>query len=145
MRSCGSYTNTYWALGAGCLGVFCSPRLRTPPNRHLTPSDPLSAPLDQVLALGNQTLMDRTGEHRDAVPADLMAEVLAGDADGTRAGRTQDIRIQVVPLLRGQRRAGSRHHRQVSTPLLVVFLGGVKRQGDPQRPNCRQMGVVTWF
>jgi len=24
-----------------------------------------------MLALGNQTLMDRTGEHRDAVPADL--------------------------------------------------------------------------
>jgi len=37
-----------------------------------------------VLALGNQTLMDRTGEHRDAVPGDLVAEVLTGDADGTR-------------------------------------------------------------
>jgi len=33
-------------------------------------------------------LMDRTGQHRDAMPADLIAEVLAGDADGTRAGRT---------------------------------------------------------
>jgi len=32
--------------------------------------------------------MDRTGQHRDAVPADLVAEVLAGDADGKRAGRT---------------------------------------------------------
>ena len=67
-----------------------SPRLRTPPNRHLTPSDPLIAPLGQMLALGNQTLMDRTGEHRDAVPADLVAEVLAGDADSTRAGRTKN-------------------------------------------------------
>jgi len=27
--------------------------------------------------------MDRTGQHRDAVPADLVAEVLTGDADGT--------------------------------------------------------------
>jgi len=66
------------------------PRLRTPPNRHLTPSNPLSAPLGQVLALGDQTLMDWTGQHRDAVSACLVAEVLAGDADGTRAGRTQD-------------------------------------------------------
>jgi len=33
-------------------------------------------------------LMDRTGQHRDAVPADLVAEVLAGDANGTRKGRT---------------------------------------------------------
>jgi len=32
--------------------------------------------------LGNQTLMNRVGQHRDAVPADLVAEVLAGDADG---------------------------------------------------------------
>jgi len=62
-----------------------SPRLRTPPNRHLTPSDPLSAPLGQVLALGNQTLMDWTGEHRVAVPTDLVAEVLAGDADRASA------------------------------------------------------------
>jgi len=36
-----------------------------------------------MVALGNQNLMDRTGEHRDAVPADLIAEVLAGDADST--------------------------------------------------------------
>ena len=42
---------------------------------------PLSAPLGQVLALGDQTLMDRTGEHGDAMPADLVSEVLAGDAD----------------------------------------------------------------
>jgi len=68
-------------LGAGA--SIASPRLWTPPNRHLTPSDPLIAPLGQMLALGNQTLMDRTGQHRDAVPADLVAEVLTGDADGT--------------------------------------------------------------
>jgi len=92
--------------------------------------------------------MDWTGEHRDAVPADLVAEVLTGHADGTRAGRTQDIRIQVVPpLSRGNRgdRASSGHSRQVSTPVLVTFSGRVKRQGDPQRSNCRQLGVVTWF
>ena len=63
------------------------PTLWTPPDRHLPPSNPLSASLGQVLALGNQTLMDRTCQHRDAVPADLVAEVLAGDADSARAGR----------------------------------------------------------
>jgi hypothetical protein len=40
---------------------------------------PLSAPLGQVLALGDQTLMDRTGEHGDAMPADPVVVVLAGD------------------------------------------------------------------
>jgi hypothetical protein len=57
-----------------------SPTLRTPPNRHLPTSNPLRAPLSQVLPLGNQTLMDGTGEQGDAVPTDLVAEVLTGDA-----------------------------------------------------------------
>ena len=118
------------------------PRFRTPPNRHLPPSDPLSASLGQVLALGDQTLMDRTGQHRDAVPTDLVAEVLAGDADGTRASRAQDIHIQAGPLLRRQRRASRGHHRQASTPVLVAICGGVKRQGEPWRSNCRQTGVL---
>jgi hypothetical protein len=71
--------------------------------------------------------VNRTGEHGDAVPADLVAEVLAGDADGTRASRTQDIHIQVVPLLRGQERASSNHHEQASTPVLVRNAWRVKR------------------
>ena len=41
----------------------------------------MSAPLGKVLALGNQTLVNRTGEQGDAVPADLVAEVLTGDTD----------------------------------------------------------------
>lgn len=98
-----------------------SPRLRAPPNRHLPPSDPLGASLGQVLALGNQSLMDRTGQHRDAVPTDLVAEVLTGDADSARAGRAQDIHIQVVPLLRRQGRASSGHHRRASTPVLLAI------------------------
>ena len=58
-----------------------SPTLRAPPNRYLPPSDPPRAPLGKVLALRNQTLMNRTGQQGDAVPADLIAEVLAGDTD----------------------------------------------------------------
>ena len=57
-----------------------SPTLRTPPNRHLLPCHPLRAPLGQVLALRNQTLMNRTGQQGDAVPADLVAEVLTTKA-----------------------------------------------------------------
>jgi len=73
-----------------------------------------------MLALGDQTLMDRIGQHRDAVPADLVAEVLAGDANGTRKGRTQDIHIQLVPLLRGKRRASGGHFsRERMLPFLI--------------------------
>jgi len=34
-----------------------------------------------MLTLGDQTLVDRAREQGDAVPADLITEVLAGDAD----------------------------------------------------------------
>ena len=57
------------------------PTLRTPPRRHLLPSNPLRAPLGEVLALGNQTLVNRTGQQGDAVLSHLVAEVLTGDTD----------------------------------------------------------------
>ena len=57
------------------------PTLRTPPRRHLLPSNPLRAPLGQVLALRNQTLVNQTGQQGDAVPSHLVAEVLTGDTD----------------------------------------------------------------
>jgi len=54
----------------------------------------------------NQTLMDGTGEQGDAVPADLVAEVLAGDADRPCAGWFEDIPLQVVQLPKGKGAAG---------------------------------------
>jgi hypothetical protein len=80
---------------------IASPRFRTPPLLNLPSRNPLRAPLGEVLTLGNQTLMNRTGQQSDAVPTHLVAEVLAGDADGTGAGGLQDIPLQEVPLLRG--------------------------------------------
>ena len=83
-------------------------------------------PLGQVLALRNQTLVNRAGQQGDAVLADLVAEVLAGDAHGTRTGRTQDIHIQVLPFLCVGQRTRSSHGAIVSTPALVATVGGVK-------------------
>jgi hypothetical protein len=85
----------------GCLNVHPSPRLRTPPHRHLPASDPLSASLRDVLALGDQPLVNRAGQHRDAVVPDLIAEVLTGEADGARARRAQDVHVEAVPLFCG--------------------------------------------
>ena len=73
-------------------------RLRAPPNHHLPPSDPLRAPLGQMLALGNQTLMNRAGQQCDAVLSDLITEVLAGDADTRGARWFKHVPLQVVPL-----------------------------------------------
>jgi hypothetical protein len=50
--------------------------------------------------------------------------VLTGDADSARTGRTQDIHIQVVPLLSGRHRASGGHHGQASTPALGKIAWG---------------------
>jgi len=50
--------------GSGYRDGHTSPHLRTPPRRHLTPSDPLSASLGQVLALGDQTHSARANHLR---------------------------------------------------------------------------------
>lgn len=42
------------------------------------------------------------------MPADLVAEVLAGDTDGTGVGWFQDIPLDVVPLFRGESSGGGR-------------------------------------
>ena len=55
--------------------------INTPTNLTLTPKYPPRTPPSQVLALRDQTLMNRAGQQGDAVPADLIAEVLASHAD----------------------------------------------------------------
>jgi len=83
----------------------------------------LTAHLVQVLTLGNESLMNRTGKQGDAVPADLIAEVLASHADLWGAGGFQDFDIQVVPLLggggRGHRESGG-HRTEADTSVLFT-------------------------
>ena len=98
------------------------PTLRAPPLPNLPPCHPLSAPLSEVLALGDKTLMNRASQQGDAVPADFIAEVLASDTHRTRARGTQNIHFQVVPLLsRDQSRRGS-HHSKARTTVLILTL-----------------------
>ena len=135
-----------------------SGNLRTPPPPNLLPSDPLSAPLGQVLTLGNQTLVDRAGQQGDAVLADLVAEAhlclwCAPEARGTIGsdcscleGARNDTQVQhsepswsgtALPLL------GDRvHHHCSSTdplpagkrhrPLTAGTGGRTTRQLDPR-------------
>jgi hypothetical protein len=98
--------------------------LRTPPTRHLLPCHPLRASLGQVLPLRNQTLMEGAGEQGDAVLPDLVAEVLAGDADRPRAGWFEDIPLQVIPLFWVGQVTGNGHRSAASTPVLVAARGG---------------------
>ena len=72
----------------------------------------------------DQTLMEGAGEQGHAVPADLVAEVLAGDADRPRAGWFEDIPLQVVPLFWVGQVTGNDHRRTASTPVLATAMGG---------------------
>ena len=95
----------------------------TPPPTNLLPYHPPRTPPSQVLSLRNQTLMNRTGKKSDAVPADLITKVLAGHTDPGGAGGSQDIDIQVVPLL-GVHRVNNRHRSQASTSVLLATDSG---------------------
>ena len=68
--------------------------------------------------------MNGAGEQGDAMPADLVAKVLAGNADRPRAGWFEDIPLKKLPLLRGSsrwHREGSRHRTKADTPVLLTL------------------------
>jgi hypothetical protein len=68
--------------------------------------------------------MNGAGEKGDAMPADLVAKVLAGDADRALAGWFEDIPLKELPLLSGGRRwhRESRGHRtKADTPVLLTL------------------------
>ena len=73
--------------------------------------------------LWNQTLMDGTGEEGDAVPADFVTEVLAGDADRPCAGWFQNIPLQVIPLFWVGQSGRGGHSSKTRTPVLVAVRG----------------------
>jgi hypothetical protein len=70
--------------------------------------------------------MNGAGEQGDAVPADLVAEVLAGDADRTRAGWFEDIPFQVIPLFWVGQGGRGGHSGKARTPVLVTVGWWVK-------------------
>ena len=83
-----------------------------------------------MLPLRNQTLVNRAGQQGDSVPADLVAEVLTGDADAGGTGWFEDIPLKELPLFSGSGRwhgADSRHHWRAGTPVLVAV--GWRGQG----------------
>ena len=68
--------------------------------------------------------MNRTGEQGYAMPADLVAEVLTGDADRPSAGWFKDIPPKKLPLLRGGgrwHRENEGHRTEANTPVLLTL------------------------
>ena len=74
----------------------------TPPQDTTPAESPAEPPTESTAWSGarpaGQTLVDGAGQQGEAVPADLVAEVLAGDADRPHAGGLEDIPLQVIPL-----------------------------------------------
>jgi hypothetical protein len=63
---------------------------------------PALATADQVLAVGDQALVQLTGEQRDAVHTGLVLKPVAGHADLAAPGLHQHILVQKGPLLSWQ-------------------------------------------
>ena len=111
---------------------FLRNSLRVSPNRLINASVSGWA-VGEVLPLRNQTLMNRTGQKGDAVPAHLITEVLASHADPGGAGRSKDIYFQIIPLLSGNG-INSRHRSQASTSALLASPQEVKAGQKPPSP-----------
>jgi len=83
--------------------------------------------MGEVLAVGDQALVQVAGEQRDAVGAGVVPEEVAGHADLAAAAGTQDRLIEPRPLLNRllagglQTGKGDRHHDDHSrrTPVLA--------------------------
>ena len=60
---------------------------------------PAVAAVGEVLAVGNQPLVQVTGEQGDAVGAGVVAEEMAGHADLAAAAVSEHLLIQPGPLL----------------------------------------------
>jgi len=75
-----------------------------------------------MFALGDQSLVNRTGQHRDAVPADLVAEVLAGEIHhgvGLAVGVDACIGIEHIV---GQVFPGQQQHRRHKNEQQLIQL-----------------------
>lgn len=54
--------------------------------------------MGEVLPVGDQALVQLTGEHGDAVRASVVAKPVTGEADLAAAGGTQHLLIEKRPL-----------------------------------------------
>jgi hypothetical protein len=60
---------------------------------------PAAAAVGEVLAMGDQALMQMAGEQRDAVGAGVMPEEVAGHADLAASAGAEHLLIQPGPVL----------------------------------------------
>ena len=72
---------------------------------------PAAAAMGEVLAMGDQSLMQMAGEQRDALGPWLMPEEVAGHADLAAAVLEQHGLIEVRPLLHWEIEPGELGHR----------------------------------
>ena len=67
---------------------------------HHVVSPPLAA-AGEVLAMGDQALVQLTGQHRDAIHLRVVPKPVAGHADLAAAGPEQHVAAEARPVLDG--------------------------------------------
>ena len=98
----------------------------TPPLPHLLPCHPLRAPFVRCSPWGDQTLVNRTGQQGDAVPAHLVAKVLIRrlDRQGVNRMVRSDDSCSVLELLSAVAIGQEFSTTPQPPPTVVVILAG---------------------
>ena len=96
---------------------------------------PAAAAVGEVLAMGDQPLVQVAGEQRDAVGARVVAEKMAGHADLAAAAGAEHVLIEPGPVLDRlvagglQTGEGDRHHDDSCGRTPVLAGEALWRQG----------------
>ena len=111
----------HWARPPGATAVAacdhrrastcCSSHLRRPAPLAVQVFCPAAAAVGEVLAMGNQALVQVAGEQGDALGPWVMPEKMAGHADLAGAVLEQHSLIEVRPLLHREIEPGELGHR----------------------------------
>jgi hypothetical protein len=88
-----------------------SRHLRRPAPLAMAVFCPAAAASGEVLAMGDQPLMQMAGEQRDALGPRVMPEKVAGHADLAAAGLHQHLAVEIRPLLDWGFKPGGQGHR----------------------------------
>ena len=84
-------------MAAGWKPLSCHFGCPAPLARHVV--SPTLAAAGEVLPMGQQALVQLTGEHRDAVHPGVVAKPVAGQTDLAAAAGHQHLLIEIGPLL----------------------------------------------
>jgi hypothetical protein len=87
------------AIAATASWCLCSRHFRCPAPLPVQILRPAAAPVGEVLAMGNQALVQVAGEQRDAVGSGVVPEEMAGHTNLAAPAGAEHVLIEPGPIL----------------------------------------------